>query len=126
MVRTGLEASNIGSQGKRLNHWAVLPPICPQLNLQYKINGHKINILTFLFVSCFIEQAKSVLLENKGAEKIVKKLGVLEKSFDEESDNRVELAACGSMLNVASDDGKVIYLNLPVNGSVGVDSSLYG
>ncbi|CAH3189879.1 unnamed protein product [Porites evermanni] len=50
------------------------------------------------------EQAKSVLLENKGAEKIVKTLGVLEKSFDEKSDNRVELAACGSMLNVASDD----------------------
>lgn len=55
-------------------------------------------------ISCENEQAKSVLLENKGAEKIVKKLGVLEKSFDEESDNRVELAACGSMLNVASDD----------------------
>lgn len=52
-----------------------------------------------------VEQAKSVLLENKGAEKIVKTLGVLEKSFDEKSDNRVELAACGSMLNVASDDG---------------------
>ena len=45
------------------------------------------------------------MLENKGAEKIVKKLGVLEKSFDEKSDNRLELAACGSMLNVASDDG---------------------
>ena len=45
-------------------------------------------------------------MENKGAEKIVKKLGVLEKSFDEKSDNRVELAACGSMLNVASDDGR--------------------
>ena len=52
-----------------------------------------------------VEQAKSVLLENKGAEKIVKTLRVLEKSFDEKSDNRVELAACGSMLNVASDDG---------------------
>ena len=52
-----------------------------------------------------VEQAKSVLLENKGAEKIVKTLGVLERSFDEKSDNRVELAACGSMLNVASDDG---------------------
>ena len=45
------------------------------------------------------------MLENKGAEKIVKKLGVLEKNFDEKSDNRLELAACGSMLNVASDDG---------------------
>lgn len=45
-------------------------------------------------------------MENKGAEKIVKKLGMLEKSFDEKSDNRVELAACGSMLNVASDDGR--------------------
>lgn len=44
------------------------------------------------------------MLENKGAEKIVKKLGVLEKSFDEKSDNRLELAACGSMLNVAIDD----------------------
>lgn len=55
-------------------------------------------------ICCENEQAKSVLLENKGAEKIVKKLGVLEKSFDENSDNRVELAACGSMLNVASDD----------------------
>jgi len=55
-------------------------------------------------ISCENEQAKSVLLENKGAEKIVKKLGVLEQSFDEKSDNRVELAACGSMLNVASGD----------------------
>lgn len=52
------------------------------------------------------EQAKAVLLENKVAEKIVKKLEVLEKGFDEKSDNRVELAACGSMLNVASDDGR--------------------
>ncbi|KAJ7373122.1 Rap1 GTPase-GDP dissociation stimulator 1 [Desmophyllum pertusum] len=48
--------------------------------------------------------AKSALAEHKGAEKIVKKLGVLEKSFDENSDNKLELAACGSMLNVASDD----------------------
>ncbi|KAK2560561.1 Rap1 GTPase-GDP dissociation stimulator 1 [Acropora cervicornis] len=51
------------------------------------------------------EQAKSVLLECQGAEKIVKKLGDLEKNFDEKSDNRIELAACGSLLNVASDDG---------------------
>lgn len=50
------------------------------------------------------ELAKSTLLENQGAEKIVKKLEVLEKSFDENSDNKLELAACGSMLNVASDD----------------------
>jgi len=55
-------------------------------------------------ISCENEQAKSVLLEDKGAEKIVKKLGVLEQSFDEKSDNRVVLAACGSMLNVASGD----------------------
>ncbi|CAH3133991.1 unnamed protein product [Pocillopora meandrina] len=55
-------------------------------------------------ISAENEQAKATLLENKGAEKIVKKLGVLEKSFDEKSDNRLELAACGSMLNVASDD----------------------
>lgn len=55
-------------------------------------------------ISCENEQAKAVLLENKVAEKIVKKLEVLEKGFDEKSDNRVELAACGSMLNVASDD----------------------
>lgn len=54
------------------------------------------------------EQAKSVLLECQGAEKIVKKLGDLEKNFDEKSDNRIELAACGSLLNVASDDGKVL------------------
>lgn len=47
------------------------------------------------------------MLENQGAEKIVKKLEVLEKSFDENSDNKLELAACGSMLNVASDDGIV-------------------
>ena len=53
----------------------------------------------------FTELAKSTLLENQGAEKIVKKLEVLEKSFDENSDNKLELAACGSMLNVASDDG---------------------
>lgn len=53
------------------------------------------------------ELAKSTLLENQGAEKIVKKLEVLEKSFDEKSDNKIELAACGSMLNVASDDGTV-------------------
>ena len=38
----------------------------------------------------------------------MKKLGVLEKSFDEKSDNRLELAACGSMLNVASDDGMLL------------------
>jgi len=50
------------------------------------------------------ELAKSTLLENQGAEKIVNKLEVLEKSFDENSDNKLELAACGSMLNVASDD----------------------
>lgn len=50
------------------------------------------------------ELAKSTLLENQGAEKIVKKLEVLEKSFNENSDNKLELAACGSMLNVASDD----------------------
>ncbi|KAL9957921.1 hypothetical protein ACROYT_G034877 [Oculina patagonica] len=50
------------------------------------------------------ELAKTALLENHGAEKIVKKLEVLEKSFDENSDNKLELAACGSMLNVASDD----------------------
>ncbi|KAJ7373112.1 Rap1 GTPase-GDP dissociation stimulator 1 [Desmophyllum pertusum] len=50
------------------------------------------------------ELAKSALAEHKGAEKIVKKLGVLEKSFDENSDNKLELAACGSVLNVASDD----------------------
>ena len=37
----------------------------------------------------------------------MKKLEVLEKSFDENSDNKLELAACGSMLNVASDDGIV-------------------
>lgn len=55
-------------------------------------------------ISAENEQAKATLLENKGAEKIVKKLGVLEKSFDEKSDNRLELAACGSMLNVASDN----------------------
>lgn len=55
-------------------------------------------------ISAENEQAKATLLENKGAEKIVKKLGVLEKSFDEKSDNRLELAACGSMLNVAIDD----------------------
>ncbi|XP_020627629.1 rap1 GTPase-GDP dissociation stimulator 1-like [Orbicella faveolata] len=52
------------------------------------------------------ELAKSTLLENQGAEKIVKKLEVLEKSFNENSDNKLELAACGSMLNVASDDEK--------------------
>ena len=46
-------------------------------------------------------------MEHQGAEKIVKKLEVLEKSFDEKSDNKLELAACGSMLNVASDDGMV-------------------
>lgn len=56
------------------------------------------------------EQAKSVLLECQGAEKIVKKLGDLEKNFDEKSDNRIELAACGSLLNVASDDGEVLYV----------------
>ena len=42
----------------------------------------------------------------------MKKLEVLEKSFDENSDNKLELAACGSMLNVASDDGTVPSLNL--------------
>lgn len=57
------------------------------------------------------ELAKTTLLENHGAEKIVKKLEVLEKSFDENSDNKLELAACGSMLNVASDDGTVPSLN---------------
>lgn len=41
----------------------------------------------------------------------MKKLEVLEKSFDENSDNKLELAACGSMLNVASDDGTVPSLN---------------
>ena len=49
-------------------------------------------------------------MECQGAEKIVKKLGDLEKNFDEKSDNRIELAACGSLLNVASDDGKVLYV----------------
>lgn len=68
------------------------------MEYQCKCSGNQV----IFFV---VEQAKSVLLENKGAEKIVKTLGVLEKSFDEKSDNRVELAACGSMLNVASDDG---------------------
>ena len=60
------------------------------------------------------------MLENKGAEKIVKKLGVLEKSFDEKSDNRLELAACGSMLNVASDDGisQISSHNKPLYSSV--------
>lgn len=60
------------------------------------------------------------MLENKGAEKIVKKLGVLEKSFDEKSDNRLELAACGSMLNVASDDGisPTFSHNMPFYSSV--------
>ena len=57
--------------------------------------------------SFFAELAKSTLLENQGAEKIVKKLEVLEKGFDENDDNKLELAACGSMLNVASDDGIV-------------------
>jgi len=56
----------------------------------------------------FTELAKSTLLENQGAEKIVKKLEVLEKSFNENSDNKLELAACGSMLNVASDDGIIV------------------
>ena len=60
------------------------------------------------------------MLENKGVEKIVKKLGVLEKSFDEKSDNRLELAACGSMLNVASDDGisPIFSHNMPFYSSV--------
>ena len=38
----------------------------------------------------------------------MKKLEVLEKSFNENSDNKLELAACGSMLNVASDDGIIV------------------
>ena len=63
----------------------------------------EIETLQHFFVA---EQAKAVLLENKVTEKIVKKLGMLENSFDEKSDNRVELAACGSMLNVASDDSR--------------------
>ena len=53
-----------------------------------------------------LEQAKLALLEGKGAEKIVKKLEFLEKAFDEQSDNRVEFVACGSMLNIVSDNGK--------------------
>ena len=66
----------------------------------------------------FAELAKSTLLENQGAEKIVKKLEVLEKSFDEKSDNKLELAACGSMLNVASDDGMVTVENSNVQFSL--------
>ena len=58
------------------------------------------------------------MLENQGAEKIVKKLEVLEKSFDEKSDNKLELAACGSMLNVASDDGIVTVENSNVQFSL--------
>lgn len=71
------------------------------MGVEYECKGSGYQVVFFV-----VEQAKSVLFENKGAEKIVKTLGVLEKSFDEKSDNRVELAACGSMLNMASDDGK--------------------
>ena len=83
--------------------------------LRYLVTGTSLILQHFLF---FIELAKSSLLENQGAEKIVKKLEVLEKSFDEKSDNKLELAACGSMLNVASDDGIVTVENSNVQFSL--------
>jgi len=80
-----------------------------------KIYSYQLDPSRFPF---FTELAKSTLLENQGAEKIVKKLEVLEKSFDENSDNKLELAACGSMLNVASDDGIVTVESLIVQFSL--------
>ena len=62
------------------------------------------------FFCCLSEQAKDTLLEQNAAAKIVVKLQSLEKTFEEHADNRTEIAACGSVINITSENGKLNFI----------------
>lgn len=62
--------------------------------------------------SYFADSARQAVLESKGIEKIVTILESLQKDFDPSKDNKIEMTACGAVLNTSTDCGKKNVLNL--------------